>query len=96
MIGDRPSGVTPDETPLLQRASASARYFGAEPRWGVSSTDSNIPISLGVPGITIGRGGRGGGGHSLNEWWLNENGHIAVQNALAIMVAEAGLATIVP
>ena len=96
MIGDRPSGITPDDTPLLQRASATARYFGEEPRWGVSSTDSNIPISLGVPGITIGRGGRGGGGHSLNEWWLNENGHIAVQNALAIMVAEAGLATIVP
>jgi acetylornithine deacetylase/succinyl-diaminopimelate desuccinylase-like protein len=96
MIGDRPSGTTPLDTPLLQRASASARYFGAEPRLGVSSTDSNIPISLGVPGITIGRGGRGGGGHSLNEWWLNENGHIAVQNALAIMVAEAGLAVAVP
>jgi len=96
MIGDRPSGITPDDTPLLQRASASARYFGEEPRWGVSSTDSNIPISLGVPGITIGRGGRGGGGHSLNEWWLNEDGHIAVQNALAIMVAEAGLAGVIP
>jgi tripeptide aminopeptidase len=96
MIGDRPSGVTPDDTPLLQRASASARYFGSEPRWGVSSTDSNIPISLGIPGITIGRGGAGGGGHSLNEWWLSEDGHIAVQNALAIMVAEAGLAVVVP
>jgi len=96
MIGDRPSGTTPEDTPLLQRASASARYFGAEPRWGVSSTDSNIPISLGVPGITIGRGGRGGGGHSPNEWWLNQDGHIAIQNALAIMVAEAGLAGVIP
>ena len=96
MIGDRPSGTTPLNTPLLQRASASARYFGEEPRLGISSTDSNIPISLGVPGITIGRGGAGGGGHSLDEWWLNEDGHIAVQNALAIMVAEAGLAVVVP
>lgn len=96
MIGNRPSGITPVDTPLVQRASASARYFGEEPRLGVSSTDSNIPISLGVPGITIGRGGAGGGGHSLNEWWLNENGHIAVQNALALMVAEAGLAVVVP
>ena len=96
MIGDRPSGTTPLSTPLLQRASASARYFGEEPRLGVSSTDSNIPISLGIPGITIGRGGAGGGGHSLDEWWLNEDGHIAVQNALAIMVAEAGLAVVVP
>ena len=96
MIGDRPSGVMPEETPLLQRAAASARHFGAEPSFGSGSTDSNIPISMGIPGMTIGRGGAGSGAHSLNEWWMNRDAHLAIQHALAVMVAEAGLAGMVP
>ena len=35
---------------------------------GASSTDSNIPISLGIPAVTIGSGGTGGRAHSLDEW----------------------------
>jgi len=96
MIGDRPSGTTDPNTALVSRAAASARLFGGEPRFGMSSTDSNIPIALGVPAITIGRGGAGGGGHSLREWWLNRDGHIAIQNALVIAVAEAQLSGAVP
>jgi acetylornithine deacetylase/succinyl-diaminopimelate desuccinylase-like protein len=96
MIGDRPSGVMPEETPLLQRAAASARHFGAEPSFGSGSTDSNIPISMGIPGITIGRGGAGSGAHSLNEWWMNRDAHVAIQHALVVMVAEAGLAGVIP
>ncbi len=96
MIGDRPSGIAPENTPLLQRAAASARHFGEEPRFGSGSTDSNIPISLGIPGITIGRGGAGSGAHSLNEWWMNRDAHVAIQHALAVMVAEAGLAGVIP
>ncbi len=96
MIGDRPSGTTDSNTALVRRAAASARLFGSEPRFGTSSTDSNIPIALGVPAITIGRGGAGGGGHSLREWWLNSDGHIAIQNALVIALAEAQLSVAVP
>ncbi len=91
-IGDRPSGETPDDAPLVRRALEVARLFGSEPTLARSSTDSNIPISLGVPAVTIGRGGKGGGGHSLDEWWLNEDGHLAVQAALLLLVSEAGLA----
>lgn len=96
MIGDRPSGIAPESTPLLQRAAASARHFGEEPSFGSGSTDSNIPIALGIPGITIGRGGAGTGAHSLNEWWMNKDAHVAIQHALAVMVAEAGLAGVIP
>jgi acetylornithine deacetylase/succinyl-diaminopimelate desuccinylase-like protein len=96
MIGDRPSGTTDPSTPTVGRAVASAKSFGREPSLGVSSTDSNIPIALGVPAITIGRGGAGGGGHSLREWWLNQDGHIAIQYALTLLVAEAVLAQAVP
>ncbi len=91
MVGDRPSGKHDHDVPLIQRAAASAKFFGAEPSLGSSSTNSNTPIALGVPAITIGRGGAGGGVHSLNEWWLNKDGNKAVFNALVILLAEAGI-----
>jgi acetylornithine deacetylase/succinyl-diaminopimelate desuccinylase-like protein len=91
MVGNRPSGVQSNSLPLVQRSMASAMLLGATPTVGMSSTNSNIPISKGVPAITIGRGGSGGGAHALDEWWVNDNGHLAIQNALLILVAEAEL-----
>ena len=91
-IGNRPSGELPDDLPLIQRAIAATLQFGSDARLGRSSTDSNVPIALGVPAVTIGRGGEGGNGHAPNEWWINKNGHLAIQRALLLLVAEAGLA----
>lgn len=90
-VGSRPSGETKIETPILQCAMAAVKHFGGKPSLSISSTDSNIPISMGIPAITIGRGGRGGGGHSLDEWWLDINGHIAIQYALLILLSEGRL-----
>ena len=91
-IGDRPSGKLDPATPLIQRALAATRYLDVEPRLGTGSTDANIPISLGVPATTIGRGGDGEGGHSLHEWWANRDGYLGIQKALLIVVSSAGLA----
>ncbi len=91
LVGDRPSGETPEDAPVLQRAIAVTRHFGDEPRIGRSSTDSNVPISRGIPAITIGRGGVGGNAHAPDEWWINENGAEGIRRALLISVAEAGL-----
>lgn len=90
-IGLRPSGQTDPDQALVQRAVAASDYFNAEPKLTIGSTNANIPISKGVPGITIGRGGAGGHGHALNEWWLNDNGAEAIKLALLITVSEAGL-----
>jgi len=90
-IGSRPSGETDPSSTLVQRAMAVTRHFGEEPQLTRSSTNSNIPISLGIPAITIGRGGVGAENHSPDEWWVNIDGHIAIQRALLILVAEAGL-----
>jgi acetylornithine deacetylase/succinyl-diaminopimelate desuccinylase-like protein len=89
-IGSRPSGETDPATPLVQRAMAVTRAFGEEPYLSRSSTNSNIPISLGIPAVTIGRGGAGGKNHSPGEWWLNQEGHKGIQRALLILLAEAG------
>jgi acetylornithine deacetylase/succinyl-diaminopimelate desuccinylase-like protein len=95
-IGDRPSGEVDPSTGLVQRAIAATAMFDADPSLGRSSTNSNIPIALGVPAVTIGRGGVGGNGHSPDEWWINRDGHLAIQRALLLTVAEAGLAGILP
>jgi tripeptide aminopeptidase len=91
LVGDRPSGVTEPGTPLLDRAMAVTLWLGDEPRLGSSSTDSNTPISLGIPALTIGRGGVGGDAHAPSEWWLDRNAERAVQRALLILLAEGAL-----
>lgn len=90
MIGNRPSGTVAIDTPLIQRALAATRAVGAEPELSMGSTDSNVPISLGIPATTIGSGGEGFGAHSLREWWANRDGHLGIQKALLLVLAEAG------
>lgn len=89
-VGDRPAGTLDPETPLVQRALAVVRHHGGEPALGSGSTDANIPISMGIPAVTIGRGGAGGNAHALDEWWLDVNAHLAVQNALLLVLVEGG------
>jgi acetylornithine deacetylase/succinyl-diaminopimelate desuccinylase-like protein len=90
-IGNRPSGELEPSLPLIQRALAITEYFDKTPRLTRGSTDSNIPISLGIPSVTIGRGGSGGNVHSLKEWWFNKDGHKSIQLALLLLISEAGL-----
>ena len=88
-IGNRPSGKVEESVPLIQRTIAATQYIGVEPRLTIGSTDSNIPISIGVPAVTIGRGGEGGGAHSLDEWWINKDGYKSIQLALLILLSES-------
>lgn len=74
LIGDRPAGHTPDSSELVQVAKAAVTAQGLKPDLGASSTDANMPMSLGIPGITIGSGGSGGRAHSLDEWIDVEKG----------------------
>lgn len=92
LIGDRPSGEVAEDHPYVQQAAAVTRAFGLEPTFGRSSTDSNIPISMGVPAITIGGGGQGVGAHSLDEWFRNVDGHIGVQRVLMIVLTQVRVA----
>ena len=95
-IGDRPSGEGDPDAPLVQRALAATAHFGVRGQLRRSSTNSNVPIALGVPAVTIGRGGVGFGAHSPGEYWVNVDGHLAIQRALLLLVAEAGVGGVVP
>jgi acetylornithine deacetylase/succinyl-diaminopimelate desuccinylase-like protein len=89
VIGERPCGETPLNAPIVQAAAAAISAFGMKPAYFVSSTDANIPMSLGIPAITIGRGGPGGRTHSLDEWTdVDPAANIVnVQRALALLLA---------
>ena len=68
LIGDRPFGRISQNAPIVQTAAAVIRAFGMSPSYGSSSTDANIPMSLGIPAITLESGGSGSRNHTLDEW----------------------------
>ena len=68
LIGDRPSGQTARTAAIVQTAAAAARAAGLTPQFTFSSTDANLPISLGIPAIRLNSGGTGDRAHSLDEW----------------------------
>ena len=92
VIGDRPCGVTPLTSPLVQRTSAVVKAFGLTPAYDISSTDANVPMSLGIPAITIGHGS-GQRAHALDESVMVEpKADVqAVQVAMAIILVNAGV-----
>lgn len=89
VIGERPCGETPMDAPIVRAAAAAITAFGMNPVYLVSSSDANIPMSLGIPAITIGRGGPGDRTHSLDEWTDVDarTNLINVQRALALLLA---------
>jgi len=92
IIGNRPSGQTPPTSPLVQAAVASARAAGLTPRLGFSSTDANLPISLGIPAIRLNAGGREDRSHSLDEWLeFDKAGLTGVRVLLTTILAAAGM-----
>jgi len=86
-IGNRPAGHTSESHELVQFAQAAINARGFETRFEASSTDANIPMSLGIPAIRIGSGGTGAREHSLDEW-------IDVEPDASLRGMEAGLATL--
>ncbi len=91
-IGLRPGGATDDDHPLVQAAVAATRLVGAEPRLALSSTDSNVPMALGIPAITLGCGGEAGKAHTTDEWYRNTKGPDGIVRALYVILLAAGLA----
>lgn len=70
LVGDRPAGSQPDDSMIVQAALASSAALGFKPMLnGPVSTDSNVPISLGIPAVTLGGGGAFGGCHTLEEYY---------------------------
>lgn len=91
-VGDRPAGSISADAKIVQAARAAFTAIGATTRsMEASSTDSNLPISLGVPAITLSSSGQAGRSHSLGEWYAPVNNTLGVQNILLLSLALAGV-----
>jgi tripeptide aminopeptidase len=93
LIGDRPAGIVAADSPIVQaaRKSVAAVTNGPNATLGGASTDSNLPMSLGIPAVTIGGGGEGGNWHSRNEWYKPVDGYLGPQRALMAILILQGL-----
>jgi acetylornithine deacetylase/succinyl-diaminopimelate desuccinylase-like protein len=89
LVGDRPAGSTPESSPIVRNGLAAATVLGFTANLGEGSTDSNIPMSLKVPSITIGGGGRGRDAHALTESFDTTDAWMGTQHALLLTVALA-------
>jgi di/tripeptidase len=85
----RPAGQTPKDSPIVQTALAVSRAMQIEEVLREGSTDSNVPMNLGIPAITISGGGAGTGAHSLNETFNGKDSWRGTQRALLLAIALA-------
>ncbi|MGH9774555.1 MAG: M20/M25/M40 family metallo-hydrolase [Candidatus Acidiferrales bacterium] len=91
VLGIRPGGKLDEQSSLFAAFSSVDKYLGIRTRLERASTDANIPLSLGIPAISIGGGGQGGGAHTLGEWYDPSGREIGLRRALLMLLAVAGL-----
>jgi tripeptide aminopeptidase len=88
LIGERPTGRTVETSSLIRIASRAFTRAGAHPRYEIHSTDANMPMSLGIPAMTIGNGIDAFQRHSSGEY-------LVVDKSLNTKMIAADLAVIV-
>ncbi len=89
LVGLRPAGQTPANSPIVQTALAVSHALGIEETLHEGSTDSNVPMNLHIPAITISGGGKGTGAHSLNETFDTADSWRGTQRAILLAIALA-------
>ena len=92
LVGDRPAGAGQADSPMVHAARRSVATVGGEVRSiAASSTDSNLSISLGIPAVTLGAGGVGGGSHGPGEWFSPVNAWLGPQSTLLTVLSLVGV-----
>jgi acetylornithine deacetylase/succinyl-diaminopimelate desuccinylase-like protein len=90
-LGTRPAGKLPDDSPLLATIRNVDTYLLNRSRLERSSTDANIPLSMGIPAVALGGGGRGGGSHTLDEWYDPAGRELGLKRLFLAVVSLAGV-----
>jgi tripeptide aminopeptidase len=86
-IGDRPAGTLPEHTLLFENLRAVDRHLGIHTEPRIASTDANIPLALGVPAVSLGAGGDGGGIHTRAEWYNARGRELGLRRILLLLLA---------
>jgi acetylornithine deacetylase/succinyl-diaminopimelate desuccinylase-like protein len=90
-LGMRPAGKLPDDSPLVTTIREVDSFLGNRSRLERSSTDANIPLSLGIPALALGGGGKGGGSHTPEEWFDPTGRELGLKRLFLAAVALAGI-----
>jgi di/tripeptidase len=85
-IGSRPAAVLPEQSPILRYLRAVDAHLGIRSHLDCSSTDANLPLSMGIPAIAIGAGGQGGGAHTSAEWFSPEGRDLGLKRILLALL----------
>jgi tripeptide aminopeptidase len=92
LVGDRPAGVQPPDSPIMHALLLATRAVGVQPVLEqAASTDSNLPISLGIPAVTVGRGGRTENQHSPGESFDPTDAYLGPQRQFLAVLALVGI-----
>ncbi len=81
-IGSRPAGRIAADAPIVGYVRSVDAHLGIRARLDCASTDANIPMSMGIPAISIGAGGQGGGAHSAAEWYRPDGRDLGLKRIL--------------
>jgi acetylornithine deacetylase/succinyl-diaminopimelate desuccinylase-like protein len=92
LIGDRPAAYLPADSPILETLRAVDRHLGLRTDLRLGSTDANIPLARGIPALSMGAGGSGGGAHTLSEWYSDKDREIGLKRVLLLTLAMTGWA----
>jgi acetylornithine deacetylase/succinyl-diaminopimelate desuccinylase-like protein len=88
-LGSRPGGKLPEDSPLLRTLEAVDSYLNIRARVDCASTDANVPLSMGLPAVSIGAGGQGGGAHTNQEWYQPDTRDLGLRRILLALAALA-------
>lgn len=91
-IGLRPAGALPHDSALYQQLRAVDRHLSIRTASRIASTDANIPLSIGVPALSIGAGGSGGGVHTPQEWYDSRDRELGLRRALLLLLSACAAA----
>ena len=89
VVGMRPAGRLPSSAPIVQTAISVSKALNLPISFSEGSTDANLPLSLGIPALTIDAGGRGSGAHTDNETYDATDAWKGTQRAILLTVALA-------
>jgi acetylornithine deacetylase/succinyl-diaminopimelate desuccinylase-like protein len=81
-IGCRPAGRMSPDAPIVNYIRAVDAHLGIRARLDCASTDANIPMSMGIPAVSIGAGGQGGGAHTAAEWYRPDGRDLGLKRIL--------------
>jgi tripeptide aminopeptidase len=90
-LGSRPAGKLAEDSLLLQTVREVDRHLQNSSRVETSSTDANLPLSMKIPAVSLGGGGKGGGAHTLTEWYDPSGRELGIKRLFLLAVAMAGL-----